>query len=462
MKDYNEQDVKSVLEYIYENYGSSVFQEKGKIKAFFNDLAPRLNKDGSMLKILDESGVLKSLCSVDVKDVEEQKKALKIAEAKVTKDTPLDSEYVVSFLQILSEVLGWKYQSFQADRQKGLSKQQKDLPKEPEPPVVKKQKAVSPPALKKQPELQTQQQKQTQKKTPPVPQPPKAPKKRSPVLFLVIAALLFGAFSLGKSFEKGEKTAVESTAASFSLQAAVSESAPAEEPVVSDATSSAVSAETAAGSEALGVSEAAAAELLDPNGTYQKIFVEATGSSAHLTLITYREGEWVEELSTTAAIGSNGITYNKTEGDHMTPAGTFSLGFVFSDSAQDTKMPFVKIDENSVWVCDPNSSFYNTLQSKNNPARDWSDSKGNVEKMNVKFSKKSSSACIYFEFNGDGQTQYSAENYNGGSALFLDGVGANGNMYSGYGDIKISGSDMKKLLKLLEPSLNPIITIEPA
>ncbi len=455
MKDYNEQDVKSVLEYIYENYGSSVFEEKGKIKAFFNDLAPRLNKDGSMLKILDESGVLKSLCSVDVKDVEEQKKALKIAEAKVTKDTPLDPEYVFSFLQILSEVFGWKYQSFQADRQKELSKQQKDLPKEPEPLVVKKQKAASPPALKKQPELQTPQQKQTQKKTPPAPQPQKTPKKRFPVLFLVIAVLLFGAFSLGKSFEKEEKNAVESTAASVYLQAAVSESAPAEEPVVSDAASSAASAETAA------ESEAAATELLDPNGTYQKIFVEATGSSAHLTLMTYREGEWVEELSTTAAIGSNGITYNKTEGDHMTPAGTFSLGFVFSDSAQDTKMPFVKIDENSVWVCDPNSSFYNTLQSKNNPARDWSDSKGSVEKTNVKFSKKSSSACIYFEFNGDGQTQYSAENYNGGSALFLDGVGANGNMYSGYGDIKISGSDMKKLLKLLEPSLNPIITIEP-
>lgn len=177
MKDYNEQDVKSVLEYIYENYGSSVFQEKGKIKAFFNDLAPRLNKDGSMLKILDESGVLKSLCSVDVKDVEEQKKALKIAEAKVTKDTPLDPEYVVSFLQILSEVLGWKYQSFQADRQKELSKQQKDLPKEPEPPVVKKQKAASPPALKKQPELQTQQQKQTQKKLPRLRSPQKRRRK---------------------------------------------------------------------------------------------------------------------------------------------------------------------------------------------------------------------------------------------------------------------------------------------
>lgn len=178
--------------------------------------------------------------------------------------------------------------------------------------------------------------------------------------------------------------------------------------------------------------------------------------------MTYREGEWVQELSTTAAIGSNGITYNKTEGDHMTPAGTFPLAFVFSDIAQDTKMPFVRIDDNSVWVCDPNSSFYNTLQSKHNPLRDWSDNKGSTEKMYVKFSKKSSSACIYFEFNGDGQTQYSAENYNGGSALFLDGVGANGNMHSGYGDIKIAGNDMNKLLKLLDPSMNPTITIEPA
>ena len=125
-------------------------------------------------------------------------------------------------------------------------------------------------------------------------------------------------------------------------------------------------------------------------------------------------------------------------------------------------MPFVKIDENSVWVCDPNSSFYNTLQSQTNPTRDWSDSKSSVEKMYVKFSKQSSSACLYFAFNGDGQTQYSAENYNGGSALFLDGVGANGNLYSGYGDIKISAEDMKKLLKLLDPVLNPTITIEPA
>lgn len=267
-------------------------------------------------------------------------------------------------------------------------------------------------------------------------------------------------FQLGKSSQSSGKTLPESPTASISEKTPVIESG-----IESEAeTEPADTAKKELSQEAKFpiVSETTSDEVLNPNETYQKIFVEASGSSAQLRLMTYREGEWVQELSTTAAIGSNGITYNKTEGDHMTPAGTFPLAFVFSDIAQDTKMPFVRIDDNSVWVCDPNSSFYNTLQSKHNPLRDWSDNKGSTEKMYVKFSKKSSSACIYFEFNGDGQTQYSAENYNGGSALFLDGVGANGNMYSGYGDIKIAGNDMNKLLKLLDPSMNPTITIEPA
>lgn len=174
--------------------------------------------------------------------------------------------------------------------------------------------------------------------------------------------------------------------------------------------------------------------------------------------MTYRNGEWMQDYHTTAAIGSNGITYNKTEGDHKTPAGTFPILFAFSTVPQNTKLPFVQITEDSVWVCDPNSSYYNTLQSQNSPSRDWAE-KGGAEKMYVKFSKQSSTACICFGFNGDGQSQYTST-ANGGSALFIDGVGANGNMYSGYGDIKISSSDMEQLLAMLDPSLNPVITVE--
>ena len=118
------------------------------------------------------------------------------------------------------------------------------------------------------------------------------------------------------------------------------------------------------------------------------------------------------------------------------------------------------IKEDSVWVCDPESIYYNTLQSKNNPQKDWAD-KGGAEIMYVKFSKGSSNACICFGFNGDGESAYSATPY-AGSALFIDGVGENGNMNSGYGDIKISGKDMTKLLSYLCANDNPVITIKSA
>lgn len=68
----------------------------------------------------------------------------------------------------------------------------------------------------------------------------------------------------------------------------------------------------------------------EKDGTWQKILVEATGSNATLTLWTYRDGQWEKDLSTTAAIGANGLTTDKTEGDHMTPEGTFPICFAFS------------------------------------------------------------------------------------------------------------------------------------
>ena len=131
-----------------------------------------------------------------------------------------------------------------------------------------------------------------------------------------------------------------------------------------------------------------------------------------------------------------------------------------STKAKNTKIAFETISEDSVWVCDPESVYYNTLQSKNNPDKDWTD-KGGAENMYPKFSKGSSNACICFGFNGDGWSPYGAVAY-GGSALFIDGVGENGKMNSGYGDIKISGKDMTKLLSYLDSDYNPTITIRAA
>ena len=228
-----------------------------------------------------------------------------------------------------------------------------------------------------------------------------------------------------------------------------------------DAETQTVATESSSTAESI-PSEAIPSEVLgcEEDGTWQKILVEAAGSNATLTLWTYRDGQWEKDLSTTAAIGANGLTVDKTEGDHKTPEGTFPICFAFSTKEKNTMLYSKIIKEDSVWVCDPESIYYNTLQSKNNPQKDWAD-KGGAENMYVKFSKGSSNACICFGFNGDGESAYSATPY-AGSALFIDGVGENGNMNSGYGDIKISGKDMTKLLSYLCANDNPVITIKSA
>ena len=269
-------------------------------------------------------------------------------------------------------------------------------------------------------------------------------------VFIVIFILMgvVGSFSLTKENKSASASEV-STAASMNDQ---SENRTEETMPISN--------ETKASSEIQNGPTYNSVDPPDSTDSRQEILVEATGSNAMLTLWTYRDGQWVEDMSTTAAIGSDGLTTNKTEGDHMTPEGTFPIYFAFSTKVKNTKIAFETISEDSVWVCDPESIYYNTLQSKNNPDKDWAN-KGGAENMYPKFSKGSSNACICFGFNGDGWSPYGAVAY-GGSALFIDGVGENGKMNSGYGDIKISGKDMTKLLSYLDSDYNPTITIRAA
>lgn len=186
----------------------------------------------------------------------------------------------------------------------------------------------------------------------------------------------------------------------------------------------------------------------------QEILVSCSGSSALLTLNEWQDGQFVEVMSAQAQIGANGISDQKKEGDRCTPAGTYDVLFCFSDHAIDTGLPCYQVQSGDVWVCDPDSAYYNTLQNTSNPRKDWNAS----ENMYDKFAKDRSRACICFAFNGDGQTMGSATP-NGGSALFLDGVGSAGNMNSGYGDIKISAADMDLLLQYLDVEKHPVITI---
>lgn len=58
-------------------------------------------------------------------------------------------------------------------------------------------------------------------------------------------------------------------------------------------------------------------------------------------------------------IGKNGVTQNKEEGDSKTPLGLFKLGPAFGTKDLNISYPYVKITENSYFVDDINSVFYN-------------------------------------------------------------------------------------------------------
>lgn len=63
-------------------------------------------------------------------------------------------------------------------------------------------------------------------------------------------------------------------------------------------------------------------------------------------------------------IGKNGLTNNKIEGDNKTPIGTFAINRIFGFAPIKSKMPIIKITDKDVWVDDPESEFYNTLQKR--------------------------------------------------------------------------------------------------
>lgn len=186
----------------------------------------------------------------------------------------------------------------------------------------------------------------------------------------------------------------------------------------------------------------------------QEILVESNGSTATLTLLEWENGEWVQRMSGDAWIGSNGVSYDKREGDHCTPAGTFNVLFYISDQSYDTALDGIMVYSGDVWITDYNSQYYNTLQNASYYAKDWK----TAENLYEKFTKNRSEACIYFDYNGDGLTAGSAT-YPGGSDIFIDAVGSNGKLTSGYGDIKIQNDTMVELLGYLDSSKNPIITI---
>ena len=95
----------------------------------------------------------------------------------------------------------------------------------------------------------------------------------------------------------------------------------------------------------------------------QLIVVSAEGNDAEVCCFEEsRQGDWSQVGGSVAArVGRNGVSEKKAEGDKMTPAGLFELGFAFGNETppDGIKVEFRSVTPDSYWVDDSSSRYYN-------------------------------------------------------------------------------------------------------
>ncbi|MCL2488652.1 MAG: protein kinase [Oscillospiraceae bacterium] len=192
----------------------------------------------------------------------------------------------------------------------------------------------------------------------------------------------------------------------------------------------------------------------NPDQYDQKVIVASVGTNATVKLYEWDTADCVERFSTSnARVGKQGVGVSYGERKDMTPKGQFNLGFCFGVNTPNTKLKFIEITQNTVFVDDVNSEYYNTIVDKS-----ILPSNIHHEETYKYFAiQKYYSTCIFIEFNGDGLSKGSAIPGRG-SVITLCGI--NGNLNPTFGDVAISSTDMIALLSYLDISKNPVIIIE--
>ena len=183
-------------------------------------------------------------------------------------------------------------------------------------------------------------------------------------------------------------------------------------------------------------------EELEKSECQQLIVVDASGESKTVRFFELRENEWCEntECESPVLIGKNGVAENKKEGDRCTPLGFYKIGSAFyANEKPDTKLDSFQITEESYWVDDPDSDFYNkyVVGTEN---KDWN----SAERM--------------IEYNGYRYgfvVDYNVECIKGaGSAIFFH-IGSNPTA----GCVATSEEVILKYLSLLDKNKNPYVLI---
>lgn len=177
----------------------------------------------------------------------------------------------------------------------------------------------------------------------------------------------------------------------------------------------------------------------------QLIVVRSSGTAAQISFFEKSEEVWEcsdEINSVEGFVGAQGVNSQVSEYTQFTPSGLYPLGTAFGICDNPgTKMDYFKVTENSYWVDDPNSRYYNQ-HVEGTANADWQSAEHLID-CNPAYRY-----AIFIEYNTNPVIPEK------GSAFFV---------HVGYeptaGCVSMSENSMINLLRWLKPSKSPHIML---
>ena len=185
-------------------------------------------------------------------------------------------------------------------------------------------------------------------------------------------------------------------------------------------------------------------ERIEAQEAEQLIIVDAYGVQADVYMFEKNnENLWIDlDLKCSGYVGANGVDQKQMEGDKITPQGLYSVGDAFYiENQPSTWLNTFKITDETYWVDDPDSAFYN-MKVEGDQNKDWN----SAEHMIDYYSSYKYGCVINYNTN----TIESGK----GSAIFMHC----GNSVTS-GCIAVPEADMLRYLEVLNTAKNPYILI---
>ena len=176
------------------------------------------------------------------------------------------------------------------------------------------------------------------------------------------------------------------------------------------------------------------------------------GTTTRTNCYERKNGSWmpVEGLTNLSGyVGSRGIAHNRQRSSLQSPAGLWALGSAFGLAEEPTglKLPWRQITDQSDWVTDDQSVYFNTWQERNDPAVAGSWNWNDTEHL-ADYTKTYTYACVI---------AYNTPPYvvpDRGCAIFL-----HVSDHPTEGCVALLENDMVKTLQWLDPHRNPHILV---